>query len=162
MADSNIALTTIGVKVSYCVETTAGERPSTAYTQIHSLSSTPDFNATPNTADATTFDNEVYTTKVPLLRELPDALEFGAKFSPAFATEWETLMTAFTTASGSGKGVWFCIDIKGFEKSIYFKGQPIQLGIPAMEANAVIDTNVYIVPVGEPVFADDPQYKVQS
>ena len=59
-------------------------------------------------------------------------------------------------------GIWFCIDIKGFEKSIYFKGQPIQLGIPAMEANAVIDTNVYIVPVGEPVFADDPQYKVQS
>lgn len=158
MADSNIALTTIGVKVSYCVETTAGDRPSATYTQIHSLSSTPDFNATPNTADATTFDNEVYTTKVPLLRELPDALEFGAKFSPAFATEWETLMTAYASASESGKGVWFCIDIKGFEKSIYFKGQPIQLGIPAMEANAVIDTNVYIVPVGEPVFATDPTY----
>lgn len=160
MADSNIALTTIGVKVSYCVETIAGTRPSTPYTQIHSLSSTPDFNATPNTADATTFDNEVYTTKVPLLRELPDALEFGAKFSPAFATEWETLMTAYTSASASesGKGVWFCIDIKGFGKSIYFKGQPIQLGIPAMEANAVIDTNVYIVPVGEPIFDTDPTY----
>lgn len=159
MAYSNIPLTTIGVKTSYCVETVAGERPTRDYIQIHSLSSTPDFNATPNTADASSFDNEVYLTKVPLLRELPDALEFGAKFSPAFATEWETLMTAYTSASESGNGMWFCIDIKGFEKSIYFKGQPIQLGIPAMEVNSVIDTKVYIVPVGEPIFATDPEYK---
>ena len=54
----NIPLSTIGVKISYAVETTAGVRPTTGYNIIHGLYSTPDFNAAPNTADATSFDNK--------------------------------------------------------------------------------------------------------
>ena len=78
---ANIALTSIGVKVSYCIPTSEpakGEVPSGQFTHIQGLRSTPDFNIAPSTGDGTTFENERYTTKVPLLREMPDTLEFNA------------------------------------------------------------------------------------
>ena len=156
---ANIALTTIGVKVSYCVETTAGTRPTADYIHIAGLRSTPDFNQAPSTGDGTTFENKTYTTKVPLLRELPDSLEFGAVLGQEFFDTWSTLVSAFDTAKEAGKSVWFCIDIPGLDKSMYFTGEPIAMGVPAMEQNTVIESPVYIVPTGEPELAEDPTYK---
>lgn len=156
---ANIALTSIGVKVSYCVETTEGQRPTTDYVHIAGLRSTPDFNIAPSTGDGTTFENEKYTTKVPLLREMPDTLEFNAVLGQEFFDNWSTLVSASKTGRESGKQTWFCIDIKGLDKSIYFTGEPIDMGIPAMEQNSVIECPVYIVPTGEPVLSTDPTYK---
>lgn len=157
----NIPLSTIGVKISYAVETTAGTRPTTGYKHIQGIYSTPDFNAAPNTADATSFDNEEYTTKISLLKEIPDNLEFGARMGQTFVDEWATLMSAYKTGIETTAGAletWFCIDIKGLDKSIYFTGKPIALGIPSMEANSGIDITAYISPTGEPTFAEYPTY----
>ena len=157
----NIPLSTIGVKISYAVETVAGERPTTGYNKIHGLYSTPDFNAAPNTADATSFDNKEYTTKIALLKEIPDNLEFGARMGQTFVNEWETLVSAYETGIKTSSGAletWFCIDIEGLDKSIYFTGKPIALGIPSMEANSGIDITAYISPTGEPTFSTDPTY----
>ena len=157
----NIPLSTIGVKISYAVETVAGQRPTTGYNIIHGLYSTPDFNAAPNTADATSFDNKEYTTKIALLKEIPDNLEFGARMGQTFVNEWETLVSAYETGIKTSSGAletWFCIDIEGLDKSIYFTGKPIALGIPSMEANSGIDITAYISPTGEPTFSTDPTY----
>lgn len=163
MAD-NIALSTIGVRVGYFVETEEITDKSTlkskTFTRIHGLYSTPDFNVAPNTADVTSFDNETYTSKIALLREIPDNIEFGARFGQGFATEWETLCSAYDTAATSNKQVWFCISIKGYTKAIYFKGKPLDLGLPAMEANSGIDISVYISPESEPAYADAPTTEI--
>lgn len=155
---NNIPLTSIGVKVSYAVEATAGTRPTTssAYTEIDGLKSTPDFNPAPNTADATSFDNTQFTTKVPLLKELPDTLEFNGNFGQELFNDWEALCTAATTAKASNKATWFCIKIPGFNKCIYFKGEPVSAGLPAMEVNSPIETTLRVVPTGEPTFATAP------
>ena len=44
---------TIGVKVNYCVETTAGTRPTSGYTNIPDIKSIPDINLTPSNIDVT-------------------------------------------------------------------------------------------------------------
>lgn len=152
----NIALSTIGVKISYAVEASAGTRPTSGYKRIHGLYSTPDFNAAPSTADVTSFDNEEYTSKIALLKDIPDNIEFGARFGQTFYDEWTALCTAYDSAKEANKEVWFCIDIPDFTKSIYFTGRPIKLGIPAMEANSGIDGSAYVAPTGEPVFEADP------
>lgn len=158
----NIPLSTIGVKVSYAVETSAGTRPTSDFVKLHGIYSTPDFNASPSTADATSFDNLEYTTKISLLKDIPDNLEFGVRLGQAFVTEWEALMSAYETGIKDSKETWFCIDIDGLDKSIYFTGKPIALGIPSMEANSGIDMTVYISPTGEPVFSTDPTYKAED
>lgn len=155
----NIPLSTIGVKVSYCVETTAGTPPTTGYTHIPGIYNTPDFNVAPSTADATSFDNEEYTSKISLLKEIPDNIEFGVRLGQEFVTQWEALISAYETGIESSKETWFCIDIPGLDKSIYFTGRPIKLGLPAMEANSGIDSVAYVAPTGEPTFKADPTYK---
>lgn len=154
---ANIPLSTIGVEILYAVESKAGTRPTSrsAYTNIHGLYSTPDFNSAPSTADATSFDNKEYTTKIALLKDIPDNLEFGARLGQEFVTEWEALISAYNTGIKDNKETWFCIDIPGLNKSIFFTGKPVALGIPAMEANSGIDIPAYISPTGEPIFAED-------
>lgn len=158
-----IPMSTIGVKVSYCIETTAGTRPTTGYTHIKGIKSTPDMNVAPSTADTTTFDNLEYTTHIDLLKEMPDTLEFNAQFSQELYNTWTTMVTnskqsSVSTSTGAGKRTWFCIDIPGFDKSIYFTGVPSNMGMPAMEANSAVEVTLYIVPTSEPVFEADPEY----
>jgi hypothetical protein len=152
-----IALTSIGIKISYATEVTKGTRPATGYTVLPDLKSIPDFNPQPNTADATTFDNLEYTSYVKLLKDIGGALEFNANLTQDLYDAWSVMVTARNNLT-DGKQMWYCVDIPNFDKSIFFTGDPSEMGIPSAEANSLLETSVYIVPTSEPVFADDPTY----
>ena len=153
-----IALSTIGIKVSYAVEATAGTRPTTGYKHIPDLKSIPSINPAPNTADATTFDNLEYTSYVQLLKDIGGALEISANFTQELFEIWDAMVTQYETAIADGKETWFCFDIPGFEKSAFITVQPARMGIPEASANALLETTVFITPTGEPVFEADPTY----
>lgn len=155
---ANIALTTIGAKVSYVIEATSGIRPTTGYKIIDGMKSTPELNIAPSVGDSTSFANEKYTSKVALLREMPDSIEFGAVFGQDFADNWMDLYDESELAKEDNKRTWFCIDIKGFDKSFFIVGEPQELGLSSLEVNSVIDYSVFVVPTGEMVVADDPTY----
>nr|DAM64427.1 MAG TPA: tail tube protein [Caudoviricetes sp.] len=152
-----IALTSIGIKISYATEVTKGTRPTAGYTVLPDLKSIPDFNPQPNTADATTFDNLEYTSYVKLLKDIGGALEFNANLTQDLYDAWSVMVTARNNLT-EGKQMWYCVDIPKFDKSIFFTGDPSEMGIPSAEANSLLETSVYIVPTSEPVFADDPTY----
>jgi hypothetical protein len=153
-----IALSTIGVNVSYAVETAKGTMPTTGFKHIPDLKSIPSFNSAPNTADATTFDNQEYTSYVALLKDLGGALEITANFTQELFDIWEGMITEYEEAIESGKRTWFCFDIPGFNKSAYIPVTPSRMGIPEATANSLLETTVFITPIGEPVFAADPTY----
>ena len=153
-----IALSTIGIKVSYAVEATAGTRPTTGYKHIPDLKSIPSINPAPNTADATTFDNLEYTSYVQLLKDIGGALEISANFTQELFEVWDAMVTEYETAIANSKETWFCFDIPGFEKSAFITVQPARMGIPEASANALLETTVFITPTGEPVFEADPTY----
>lgn len=152
-----IALTSIGIKISYATEVTKGTRPTAGYTVLPDLKSIPDFNPQPNTADATTFDNLEYTSYVKLLKDIGGALEFNANLTQDLYDAWSVMITARNNLT-DGKQMWYCVDIPNFDKSIFFTGDPSEMGIPSAEANSLLETSVYIVPTSEPVFAEDPTY----
>ena len=154
-----IALSTIGIKVSYAVETTAGQRPTTNYKHIPDLKSIPSINPAPNTADSTTFDNLEYTSYVQLLKDIGGALEISANFTQELFDVWDAMVTEYETAIKDGKETWICFDIPGFEKSAFVTVQPARMGIPEASANALLETTVFITPTGEPVFEADPTYE---
>ena len=153
-----IALSTIGIKVSYAVEATAGTRPTTGYKHIPDLKSIPSINPAPNTADATTFDNLEYTSYVQLLKDIGGALEISANFTQELFEVWDAMVTQYEAGIKDGKETWFCFDIPGFEKSAFITVQPARMGIPEASANALLETTVFITPTGEPVFEADPTY----
>ena len=153
-----IALSTIGIKVSYAVEATAGQRPTAGYKHIPDLKSIPSINPAPNTADATTFDNLEYTSYVQLLKDIGGALEISANFTQELFEVWDGMVDAYEAGIKDGKETWICFDIPGFEKSAFVTVQPARMGIPEASANALLETTVFITPTGEPVFEADPTY----
>ena len=149
-----IPLSSIGTKIGYkavAVGSTAPKQgdtyPISGFTRLYDIKSTPDLNTTPNTADATTFDNQEFTTYVNLLKDLGGALEFTANLTDDFITTWQTLSN-----SATNQGAWFCIDIPGVTNSVVFYGKPTPLGMPALTANSLMEVTVSVVPILEPVW----------
>lgn len=51
---------TIGVKVKYCVETTAGSRPTASYTEIPDIKATPAFDFNPAKIQVTNLTDQYH------------------------------------------------------------------------------------------------------
>lgn len=145
-----IDLSTAGIQLLYAVETTAGTRPTTGYTRIKGVKSTPSLNAAPDTLETTTLDETEYKTYIDGLKDLGGALEFTFNLTEELITAWDTLMTAYTTAKASGKATWFTIVVPGLTDSFYFTGNPSNMGLPETSVNSVLEITNYITPTNAP------------
>lgn len=154
--NTRIDLSTIGVQLHYCVETTAGERPTTGYTRVYGIKSTPSLNPAPDTLETTTLDELEYKTYVDGLKDLGGALEFTFNLTQDLVTKWDALMTAYAAGKADGKKTWFAIVVPGLEDAFYFPGNPSAMGLPETAVNSVLEITNYITPVGAPVKAAKP------
>ena len=154
--DSRIDLSTIGVQLHDCVETTKGIRPETGYTRIYGIKSTPSLNRSPDTLETTTLDELEYKTYVDGLKDLGGALEFTFNLTEDLVTKWEALMTAYNAGKADEKRTWFCIVVPGLTNAFYFPGNPSAMGLPETAVNSVLEITNYITPVGAPVKAPKP------
>jgi len=154
--NSRIDLSTIGVQLHYAVETTAGERPTSGYTRIYGIKSTPSLNPAPDALETTTLDELEYKTYVDGLKDLGGALEFTFNLTESLISTWDNLMTAYNTGKVSGLRTWFVIVVPGLTEAFYFPGNPSAMGLPETSVNTVLEITNYITPVGAPVKAAKP------
>lgn len=140
-----LELSTAGVSLKYCVEATAGTRPTASYTAVPNIKETPDFNPEPSTLEVTDLSDTVWKRYIAGLKDPGGALSFTANLTSAFKTAWEGLVTAYTTAAASSKATWFEINVPTVG-SFYFAGIPSELGINGMSVDAVAEVSVYITP----------------
>lgn len=157
MNNSRIDLSTIGVQLHYAVETEAGTRPTTGYTRLYGIKSTPSLNPAPDALETTTLDELEYKTYVDGLKDLGGALEFTFNLTESLITAWDTLMTAYTAGKAEGKRTWFVIVVPGLTQAFYFPGNPSAMGLPETSVNTVLEITNYITPVGAPVKAAKPE-----
>ena len=151
-----INLSTAGVQLLYAVEETKGTRPTSGYTRIKGIKSTPSLNPSPETLETTTLDETEYKTYIDGLKDLGGALEFTFNLTEELITVWDALMTAYEAAKVEGKATWFTIVIPGLSESFYFTGNPSAMGLPETSVNSVLEITNYITPVGAPVKAAKP------
>ena len=140
-----LEFSTAGVTLGYCVETTAGTRPTASYTNIPSVKAVPDFNPEPSNLDVTDLSDTIWKRYIAGLKDPGGALSFTVNLTAAFKTAWETMMTAYSTGLASGYATWFEVKVPNFY-SLYFSGIPSELGMAAMNVDAVLEDNVYITP----------------
>ena len=133
---------TAGILLKYAAEATHGTRPTSGYTQIPNVKSTPDMSGTPDTLEVTDLSDTVWKRYIAGLKDPGDTIEFTANLTSALKTEWASVVTAAASAT-----VWFEIAVPNFS-SFYFAGDPVELGINAMDVNAVAEISLYIVPNG--------------
>ena len=154
-----IAVTSIGAKVLYAVEETAGKRPITGYTAIPGITEIPDMDSEPEYLETTTMDNLEYKTYVAGLKDLGGALQFVANLSQELLNMWNGvggMMEKYATAKDGGKAMWMCVYIPGLEQAVYFQFEPSPIGLMGTGVNEVIDVNLYVTPTSEPIWQDVP------
>ena len=145
-----IDLSTAGVQLLYAAETNAGTRPTTGYTRIKGIKSTPSLNPAPDTLETTTLDELEYKTYIDGLKDLGGALEFTFNLTEQLVTDWGTLMTTYATAKAANKAVWFEILVPGLTNAFFFTGNPSEMGLPETEVNSVLEITNYITPTNAP------------
>ena len=145
-----INLSTAGVQLQYAVETTAGTRPTTGYTRIKGIKSTPSLNPSPDTLETTTLDELEYKTYIDGLKDVGGALEFTFNLTEELMTTWDALMEAYEAGKVAGKATWFTIVVPGLTNSFYFTGNPSAMGLPETSVNSVLEITNYITPTNAP------------
>lgn len=157
---ARIDLSTIGVQLHYAVglETTGTEsdRPTTGYTRIYGIKSTPSLNPAPDTLETTTLDELEFKTYIDGLKDLGGALEFTFNLTEELVTAWDKLIDEYAKAKLANKRIWFVIVIPGLTNAFYFPGNPSAMGLPETAVNSVLEITNYITPTGAPVKAARP------
>ena len=152
-----IDLSTAGIYLSYCVEETAGTRPTSGYTKLTGVKSTPSLNPAPETLETTTLEATEWKTYIDGLKDPGGALEFTFNLTAELIDQWDTLMTAYNTAKAAGKKVYFAVNIPQLKvtsgqtstsQAYVFPGNPSAMGLPETSVSAVLETTNYITPTG--------------
>ena len=151
-----INLSTAGVQLLYAVESTAGTRPTTGYTRIKGIKTTPSLNPAPDTLETTTLDELEYKTYIDGLKDLGGALEFTFNLTEELVTAWQTLMDAYEAGKLVSKATWFAIVVPGLTKAFFFTGNPSEMGLPETDVNSVLEITNYITPTNAPAKYDKP------
>jgi hypothetical protein len=147
-----IAISTAGVTVGYAVEATKGTRPTTGYTKIPDVKEVPEMNPEPETLETTDLSQTEYKTYIEGLKDLGGALSFLANYTTELETVWGALVAASKEAMDEGKATWFEIKHPKLDKSVFFTGQPSEMGLPAMSVGSVLETNLFITPTNAPTW----------
>lgn len=160
----NLPLTTIGLKIGWAVETTAGVRPTTGYKRLHGIYTSPDLNIAPSTTDRTSFDETKFTLKAPLLPEIPDTMDYGMRYGKQAKKDWDAMCDAYETAREKGLEIWIVEDVPDdedddFDNAYFYTVQPLRIKKPAFEANTGIDATAYAVWTGSYEEGDSPTYE---
>ena len=157
-----INLSTAGVKLLYAVETVSGTRPTSGYTRIYGIKTTPSLNPAPDTLETTTLDETEYKTYIDGLKDLGGALEFTFNLTEDLVTTWQTLMDAYEAGKLANKATWFAIVVPGLTKAFFFTGNPSEMGLPETDVNSVLEITNYITPTNAPAKYDKPNEPISG
>lgn len=142
-----------GINIQYCPETTAGTRPTTGY-------KTKATSATLNIADyvtgisGLTADYEQYDV-TPLsetkrhrfvkgLQGNDGALSLSCNINPTSRNDWNAIVAEYAALT-TGKGMWFAFTLPGDSQSAYFRCEPCEMGFPDVEAASAVQGAVTLI-----------------
>ena len=135
---------TIGVKLGYCVESTAGSRPTTSYVNIPDIKGIPSIDLTPSKLEVTNLVDK-YRRYITGVLDAGDDINVTANLTASLKTVWASLVSAANSGWASGKSTWFEISIPGFD-SFWFAGIPTEMGFNEMGVDAVAEASLHIIP----------------
>lgn len=135
---------TIGVKLGYAVEASAGTRPTSGYTNIPDIKGLPAIDLNPSRLEVTNLVDK-YKRFITGVLDAGDSMDVTANLTASLKSVWTSMVSAAETAWGSGKSTWFEISIPNFD-SFYFAGIPTAMGVSELGVDAVVEASLHIIP----------------
>lgn len=147
-----LELSTAGIKVKYCVETTSGTRPSSSFITIPGVKSIPSFNPEPSTLEVTDLSDTAWKRYIPGLKDPGGAIGLTVNMTTAFKSAWGSFVSAAQAGASASKATWIEFSIPQMD-SFYFPCTPSELGFNGADTDSVLENVAYITPNGAPVWA---------
>ena len=141
-----IELSSAGVTLQWAAETEAGVMPTSGYTKINGIKSTPDLNPETDSLEVTDLSDTEWKRYIGGLKDVGGDLAFGANNSEQFQEDWNNLYETYQTNATNGLGMWFAIVIPGLTKAFYISVVPQPLGLSAIEVSSVLEIDAYASP----------------
>lgn len=151
------ALTTLGTKVSWCWESTAGTMPKSDYVIIYDCTKSPPLGGTPDKIETTPLIAKKFKTNVTGLQDLGD-VTIECNWTQS-VVEMHVDWLKFTPAArAAGKRLWICVDVNGQSTSYYIPVYPSDKVIEALEPNTAPKYVINLDVVGDLKEESDPTY----
>lgn len=149
------AVSTAGMLLKYCVETTKGTRPTTNYTTIPGVKAIPAIFNDPNMLQSTPLSATKNHTYIAGLNDSGGAIQLTVNDHEAFRDAWDDCLSAYATAQASDLGMWFEISYQAGSDldSFYFPAEPLPLGFGGADVDSVLENNLNLAPQGDYLFA---------
>lgn len=141
-----IELSSAGVTVQWAAETTSGTRPTTGYTKISGIKSTPDLNPETDSLEVTDLSDTEWKRYIGGLKDVGGDMAFGANNTEQFQKDWADLVAKYNEVAAENKELWFAIVIPGLTKAFYVSVVPQPLGLSAIEVSSVLEIDAYASP----------------
>lgn len=139
-----LEMSTIGVRLKYCVESSAGTRPTSGYTELPDIKEIPGVDENPSLLDVTNLV-DTHRRRIPGVVDGTDDFALTCNMTADLKTKWTAMKTAADTAWASGKSTWYEIAIPNFD-SYYFAGRPSDLGFATVGVDGVLEATPHIIP----------------
>ena len=148
------ALSSAGMNVKYCLEATAGTRPTTGYTTLPGVKAIPGFADEKNTLQSTPLSATKNHTYIEGLSDPGGAIQLTVNDYPAFRTAYEAMLTAYA-GRGDGIGMWveYAYPTGSSMDSFFYPCEPLPLGFGGAEVDSVLENSASLLPVGDYLFA---------
>ena len=144
---AKVGNSTLGMKVYYSVESTAGTRPTamSAYTEIVGIKEIPSLGEEASAIDVTPLAETDFRQYVAGLKDSGGTITFTANNTDAFQTAWATRVSAYATGIAADKNTWFCIVHPQLTNAFYFTGEPVSLGLSGASVNEALNLGANVI-----------------
>lgn len=140
-------VSTLGLLLGYAVESTAGTRPTSGYKLLSRINAVGGIALDVESIDASALEDLV-SSSVAGRADTGGSFPVTVNITNDTISEWETLISAYQTAQGSNKKMWFEIWSPSVSKAFFVAAQPPQQ-IPMPESNQnelwTVEINLTIV-----------------
>jgi len=118
---------TVGARVKYAFETTAGTRPTSGYVTLQNVTQAPEVKLSLNTIDVSNTQDKI-SRYVPGRQDPGGEKEFTINHTDEGVNEWNTLVALAETKKASKLRLWFEYRYPNSNLSFFFCATPQQLG----------------------------------
>ena len=146
-------ISSAGITIKYCAETTAGTRPTTGYAEKTSsatlkiaeyVTGISGLGADYDQYDVTPLAEQVRHRFIKGLMNNDGNLTLNANINPTSRADWSAIVTEYAALTG-GKSMWWEFTLPGDTKSVFFRGEPCEVNFPDVEAASAVQGSLQII-----------------
>lgn len=126
---------TVGARVKYAFESSAGTRPTSGYVTLADVTEAPEISLSLETIDVSNIMDKI-TRYVPGRQDPGGEKQFTLNHTDSAITTWNTLVATADTMKDSGKRCWWEYVYPNAGKSFFFCGTPKQIGNSGISGNS--------------------------